>query len=441
MPKRQHTLSGLDKARVYSRDEHPVSRKLISPNALKVMRHLNDAGFNAFLVGGAVRDMILGNTPKDFDVATDATPEQIRKIFRNARIIGRRFRIIHVQFGREIIEVTTFRGNHDGGNTNSHQSISNNEGMLLRDNVFGTIEEDALRRDFSVNALYYSSKDFCVYDFTNGVEDIRRNTLRIIGDPVTRYKEDPVRMLRAVRFASKLDFALEPKTEAAIAECAPLLRLIPVARLFDESIKLFCSGYGEETLRTLIEQNLLTYLLPESQLMTDKPAVLKLVQLALRNSDARLREGKTVTPTFIFAALLWPQLQHMLTQARYASEPRLQAMQNAGSDLMLQQQNSTGIPKRIQISIREIWELQVRLETQRQGNRPLRLMQQNKFRAAYDFLLLREQAGEIASGLGQWWTAFIEQAPELPPLDNEDEGSEAPARTVRKRKPRKRNRS
>lgn len=430
MPTPSQSLTGLENARIYSRDEHPVSRKLISPNALKVMRQLRDAGFNAFLVGGAVRDMILGNTPKDFDVATDATPEQIKRIFRNARIIGRRFRIIHVQFGKEIIEVTTFRGHHE--NSNSQQAVSNDDGMLLRDNVFGTIEEDALRRDFSINALYYSSSDFCVYDFTNGVQDIRQHTLRLIGDPVTRYKEDPVRMLRAVRFASKLNFTIETHTANAIAECATLLNNIPSARLFDESLKLFCSGYGEKTFLALQQQSLLSFLLADSQRFSQQPAWQALVLTALRNSDARLQQGKSITPAFIFAAMLWPHLQHQLTLPQYRQMPPLQAMHSASNDIMLQQ-TRISIPKRIQISIREIWELQIRLEGNRQGNRPLRLLQQPKFRAGYDFLLLREQSGETTPGIGQWWTDFLARTP-----DSELPVSEPAMRPPRKRKPRKR---
>src|SRR5690554_3222090 len=243
--------------RVIPRDQHKVSRRDISQAALRIMKRLDEAGFSAFLVGGGVRDLLLGGHPKDFDVATDAKPEEIKRLFRGARIIGRRFQIVHVRIGREIIEVTTFRGHHD--------EARSADGMLLRDNVYGTIETDAVRRDFTVNALYYNAQDFAVYDYTGGLEDLKRRQLRIIGDPVTRYKEDPVRMLRAVRFAAKLGFSIEPKTADPIFELGHLLRNIPAARLFEEVLKLFLGGSATATFTLMREYQLLTYLFPGTE--------------------------------------------------------------------------------------------------------------------------------------------------------------------------------
>src|SRR5690554_3272451 len=300
------------------------------------MHKINSAGFDAYLVGGSVRDMFIGKIPKDFDVATSATPEQIRKIFRNSRIIGRRFRIVHIRFAREIIEVTTFRSGHEEQHSNQ-QSASSKEGILLRDNVFGTIEEDALRRDFSSNALYYDMRNNCVYDFCNGMQDIKAQRLRLIGDPVTRYTEDPVRMLRAVRFGCKLGFTLDKDTEAAISTCAPLLEKISPARLFDESLKLFCNGYAEQTFFALSEYDLIRYLFIQNELLSPKKGSFKLVQAALNNSDTRIRHGKSITPIFLYAAFLWPHLQQMLTSPTYKAMPPHHAMQEASHDLLKQQ--------------------------------------------------------------------------------------------------------
>lgn len=400
----------LENAHIYTRDQHPVSRKLISRPALKVMKKLQEAGYSALLVGGAVRDILLGRTPKDFDVATDATPEQIRSLFRNSRIIGRRFRIVHVYFGPEIIEVTTFRGHHDeNDDLDKHHAARNDQGMLLRDNVYGTIEEDALRRDFTINALYYNSADFCVYDFSQGVPDIQQRLLRLIGDPTRRYREDPVRMLRAVRFAGKLGFELEPETQAAIAPQAPLLASVSPARLFDEMLKLFCSGHGRQSLDQLVRHRLLDYLVHDSRRITDNDFYLQLARTALANSDRRLQQGKSITPTFILAALLWPHLQHTLKQ--YQEMPAMAALHSASQAVMLEQNRQASIPRRLQMGIRDIWEMQLRLQ-HRYGVRALRALQHPRFRAGYDFLLVREQCGEQTENLGQWWTDMQELEPE-----------------------------
>ncbi len=386
------------------RDKHPVSRKLISINALKVMQRLNQSGFQAYLVGGAVRDALLGKKPKDFDVGTDATPEQIRKLFKNARIIGRRFQIIHIRYGREIIEVTTFRGNHDNTEQNSsQQSSANDHGMLLRDNVFGTVEEDAQRRDFTVNAFYYSCENFAVYDFAQGMQDIEQRKIRLIGDPAKRYKEDPVRILRAVRFCAKLDFTLEKETEAAIAEHAALLDKIPAARRFDELLKLFISGYSVNTYHQLNQHHLMPYLLHQHQVFNDDGIWQKFIQQALINTDQRLNSGKSITPAFLLAVFLWPTVKEMMTFFEADDFPAMPALHAAANKAIAQQTLKTSIPKRFQTTMKEIWELQLRLP-HTQGKRAQKNYEHPRFRAAYDFLLLREQAGEIDAGLGEWWT-------------------------------------
>lgn len=398
-------------ATIIPRAQHSISRQNISVNALTVIRRLEKSGFEAYLVGGALRDMLLGKSPKDFDVATNATPEQIRRLFKNSRIIGRRFQIVHVRFGRDIIEVTTFRGNHKDPDqqTSNKRSAVSDHGMLLRDNVFGTLEEDAERRDFTINALYYSPCDFCLYDFTDGAKDIASRTIRLIGDPETRYREDPVRILRAVRFAAKLEFHLDPATEAAIDPLAGLLKNIPPARLFDESLKLFISGHGLVAMEHLRKHQLLNYLLYEGENMLQAPVNRQLVEQALINTDERLAQDKTVNPAFIFAVFLWPRVNLLMQSFMNDSLPPLAALHEAAQIAIQQQQPLTAIPKRLQIIMKEIWELQLRLPN-RKGMRAFKLLDHPRLRAAYDFLLLREQAGEIEPGLGQWWTEFQQQS-------------------------------
>lgn len=383
---------------VIPREAHTISRKNVSQAALRIMRQLEEAGFDAYLVGGGVRDLLLGGHPKDFDVATNAKPEQIKRIFRSARIIGRRFQIVHVRIGREMIEVTTFRGHHEESRSE--------EGMLLRDNVYGTVETDAMRRDFTVNALYYTIKDFSVHDYAGGLKDLEKRTLRMIGDPATRYKEDPVRMLRAIRFAAKLGFTIEPKTAKPIFELGNLLRNIPEARLFEEVLKLFMNGSATCTFNLLREYQLLGYLFPgaEAALAAGEPFGAELIEQTMVNTDKRIRADKTVTPAFIYAALLWPALQQ--EQRRLSAKmPPTAAYMQAAQQVISQQLSYTSLPKRFSMPMREIWDLQNRL-TQRQGMRALRLLDHPRFRAAYDFLLMREDAGEQLDGLGSWWTSF-----------------------------------
>ena len=390
------------------RDQHNVSRSMISEPAKKVLNRLNNAGYEAYLVGGGVRDILLGERPKDFDIATDATPEEVHDLFRNSRLIGRRFRIVHVLFGREVIEVTTFRGNASNNDDNDEQDDdrkTNEHGLLLRDNVYGNQEEDALRRDFTVNALYYCIRDFTVIDYAGGVEDLQNRQLRLIGDPETRYREDPVRMLRAVRFTAKLGFTIEPVTEAPIRELAPLLTHIPPARLFEEVLKLFSAGYGEATWYLLKQYGLLAPLFPETMKAIDDGQPDELIIKALQNTDARIHQGKSVTPYFMYAALLWPALQAEWQRRQDNGEPVQQALHQSIGKVIGRQIQATSIPKRFSGPMKEIWELQMRLP-RRQGKRAYGIMEHPRFRAAYDFLLVREAAGEIEPGLGQWWTDF-----------------------------------
>lgn len=426
---------------VVPRDQHTVSRKLISDNALKVMHRLNQANFEAFLVGGGVRDILLGDHPKDFDVATSATPEQVRKLFRNSRIIGRRFRIVHVRFGREIIEVTTFRGNHSGeldaGAQNQKHAVRNEDGMLLRDNVYGSIDEDAIRRDLTINALYYSSRDFCVYDFVGGLEDLEKRRIRVIGDPETRYREDPVRMLRTVRFAAKLGFDIDPGSEAPMLPLAPMLNDIAPARMFDEVVKLLMAGSGLATYALMQRYGLFAPLFPQTQLILDtkNPADAELIHQGLHNTDGRIAEGKPVTPAFLYAVLLWPAVRDLQKQLAAEGVPEIPALQQAADQVLSQQQQSVAIPKRFSLPMRDIWELQFRFP-HRQGKRAERLLEQRYFRAGYDFLLLREQCGEIEPGLGQWWQAFQEAQPEA--RDGMAKHSDSPSpKRRRRRRPRK----
>ncbi len=391
--------------KIYARSEHNISRSQISENALKVLYRLKKAGFEAYLVGGCVRDLLLGREPKDFDVVTNASPEQVKSTFRNCRLIGRRFRLAHVFFGREIIEVATFRGSEV---ENSDQQRVHEDGRLLRDNVFGTIEEDVWRRDFTVNSLYYNIRDFSVIDYTGGMQDHAAAELKLIGDPVTRYREDPVRMLRAVRFAVKLGFTIHPDSEKPIYELAYLLKSIPSARLFDEALKLFLSGYALQTFEMLRHYGLFAVLFPATEqcLSTEDHDFPRLfLAKALQNSDNRIADGKSVTPYFLLAAFLWEPLQITVNKKIQQGENETFAFQNAANEILKQQVKITAIPKRITQSMREVWLLQSRF-SRRVGARPYRLLSHPRFRAAYDFLLLRAETGGADPELAEWWTQF-----------------------------------
>ncbi len=393
---------------VLNSSQHSLQKAQFSRYAVNIVERLQNAGYQAYLVGGCVRDMLLNITPKDFDVATSATPEQIRAEFRNARIIGRRFKLVHIHFGREIIEVATFRANHpQDEDEDSNQSSRNESGRILRDNVYGTLEDDAQRRDFTINALYYDPVSERILDYANGVHDIRNRLIRLIGDPTQRYQEDPVRMLRAVRFAAKLDFGIEKHTVAPIRGLAPMLREIPSARLFEEVLKLFLSGYAADTFEMLVDLKLFEPLFPASfEALEHSPTYTHtLISEALINTDLRIQQNKPVTPAFLFAALLWPALPARVLRLQARGMPPIPAMQEAAHELISEQCQRIAIPKRFTLPIREIWDMQERLP-RRSGKRADLLLDNPRFRAGYDFLLLRETAGEETDGLGEWWTDY-----------------------------------
>ncbi|WP_201346130.1 polynucleotide adenylyltransferase PcnB [Thiohalobacter sp. COW1] len=420
---------------IIPRPEHGISRSLISPNALKVLNRLNQAGFRACLVGGGVRDLLLGREPKDFDVATDATPEQIRQQFRNCRLIGRRFRLAHVLFGREVIEVATFRAASDPDEDDETQV--NDAGRLLRDNVYGSIEEDAWRRDFTVNALYYDISDFSIRDYVGGMEDLEAGRLRIIGDPEARFREDPVRMLRAVRFAAKLGFTLDPELQALIPRLAPLLHDIAPARLYEEVLKLFHGGVALNTFEMLRHYHLFEPLFPLTEAVLaeeENHFPHTLISHALANTDARVAEGKPVTPAFMFAALLWEPMRREMPDLDQPDMSEIQAIQIGGARVVTQQARHVSIPKRFSLPMREIWSLQPRFQ-RRQGRRALQLLEHPRFRAAYDFLLLRCAAGEVEQELCDWWTEIQTQAPEAR-AERVTAGRPRKRRRPRRRKPR-----
>lgn len=390
---------------MFERSEHSISRTQISDNALKVLYRLKKEGYDAYLVGGCVRDLLLGREPKDFDVVTNADPEEIRKIFRNCRLIGRRFRLAHVHFGKDVIEVATFRGN---GDVQDEKQILNKEGRLLRDNVYGTIEEDVWRRDFTVNALYYNIKDYSVVDYVGGMEDHKAGVLRLIGNPEIRFREDPVRMLRAVRFAAKLAFNLHPDCQKAIHANADLLESIPPARLYDEVLKLFLSGYALQTFEMLRHYGLFQVLFPatEKSLAFEQDSFPKLLLIkALQNSDNRIADGKTVTAYFLLAAFLWEPVQSLAKEMVSRGAAEYMAYQDAANEVVARQVRLTAIPRYITTAMREVWSLQPKFNA-RVGSKPSRLITHPRFRAAYDFLLLRSETGGVDSELGEWWTNY-----------------------------------
>lgn len=425
--------------RILPRSEHPISRQSISENALKVLYRLKNAGYRALLVGGSVRDLMLGREPKDFDVATDARPEQVREIFRNCQLIGRRFRLAHVRFGKEIIEVSTFRAPHHVSADGEGRVV---EGRIVRDNVYGTLEEDVWRRDFTCNALYYDIADFSVIDYVGGVNDIRAGLIRLIGDPVQRYTEDPVRLLRAVRFAVKLGFRIHDDAAAPIPGMAHLLREMPPARLFEETQKLFLGGCAVQTFEQLRHYGLFGALFPQTEavLAEEESGFPRMILVhALEATDQRIAEGKPVTPGFLIAALLWPPVERMAAEHRAQGLAENDALSLAADAVISRQISTTALPRRFTQVAREIWQLQSRFK-RRNGRRPERLAQHPRFRAAYDFLLLRARAGENVGDLAEWWTEFVERAA-IPETGAEEvavpagEGRRRPRRRRRRRRP------
>lgn len=395
------------KPEILQRDQHGISRRLLSENALKVLYRLNKAGYQAYLVGGCVRDSMLGASPKDFDVATSATPEQVNQLFRNSRLIGRRFKLVHVLFGREVIEVATFRTSPKDEH-NTAQAKTGDSGMILRDNVYGSIDDDAMRRDFTINAMYYSVEDFSVRSYAKGYQDAQNKLIRLMGDPETRYREDPVRMLRAIRFAGKLGFEIEESTKSPITLMAPLMEQIPAPRLFEEVLKLFLSGHAVVTYHLLREYKLFGELFPiTEQCVSSDPTAARFVEQTMINTDTRIQSGKSVTPYYFFAALLWPSLQKVHAEFLEQGLPPQPALHKAASRVIELQLKRTSIPKRFTIPMKEIWDMQSRLE-KKKGKKASEAAESNRFRAAYDFVLLREQCGENLKGLGNWWTGYQE---------------------------------
>lgn len=415
---------------IIARPDHAISRADVSENALKVLYRLRKAGYAAFLVGGCVRDQLLGREPKDFDVATDALPEQVRELFRNCRLVGRRFRLAHVRYRDEIIEVATFRGS---GNTDGGEQITD-------DNVYGTIEEDALRRDFTINALYYNIDDFSVVDYTGAMADLEAGMLRMIGDPAQRYREDPVRMLRAVRFAVKLGFRIHPDSEAPIFELAHLLADIPAARLYEEVLKLFQGGAALQTFEQLRHYGLFAHLFPMTEAclaVEEEGFPLTLVARALANTDRRVAEGKPITPAFLFAALLWEPVREHAASLRASGMHEMEALRSAGEAVVSEQVQHVAVPRRFSVQSREIWAMQPRLVSRR---RVRALFEHPRFRAAYDFLVLRAEAGDAGDAgadAADWWTRFQEKGGDLEvPADDA-----APRRRRRRRGGRSRSKS
>ena len=416
LPKKQHSSSNRpilgtkkpakknsnnrDSAVIIPHKKHQINRSLLSNAALRTIEGLQKAGFEAYIVGGAVRDLLLNRIPKDFDVATDATPEEVNRIFRRSRIIGRRFRLVHVLFGDETIEVSTFRGHHKSeGDAHTDES-----GRIIRDNVFGSLEEDATRRDFTANALYYDPTSQEVLDFHHGFDDIRAGILRMIGKPETRYAEDPVRMLRVVRLSAKLGLRIDPATMAPIAKMADLLQDVPPSRLFDEMLKLFLSGHAIESVSALREQHLHHGLLPMLDVVLEQPMGERFVMLALKNTDDRIMSGKSANPSFLFATLLWHEV--LAAWETYKAEmPPIPALHMAMSEVIATQAEKLAIHNRYTATMKEIWALQPRFE-QRAGKRPFGLLAHPRYRAGYDFLLLRCESGEVEGELGEWWTHF-----------------------------------
>jgi poly(A) polymerase len=392
-----------DGSQRYSGQQLGIRNEQLSGAAVRTCETLQQAGFEAYVVGGGVRDSLLGLQPKDFDVATSAEPEAIIKLFRRSRIIGRRFQIVHVMFGREVIEVTTFRAIQQDAITDEH-------GRVLRDNTFGNLAEDAARRDFTVNALYYDPTQDTVIDFHGGVPDLRAKTMRMIGDPATRYREDPVRMLRVARFAAKLGFTIEAGTRAPIGELAELIHNVPAARLFDEMLKLLMSGQAMACLQQLRSEGLHHGLLPLLDVILEQPNGARFVELALQRTDERVKLGKTISPGFLFATLLWHPVQERWLALKAQGEYPIPALMSAIDTVVEDQAERLAIQKRIVADMREIWGLQPRLD--KRGRSAVRLLEHLRFRAGYDFMLLRCEAGEQEAELGEWWTRFIDASAE-----------------------------
>lgn len=413
---------------IISRNQHGIQKQHIAPCALKIVTQLQHAGYASYIVGGAARDMLLGFTPKDFDIATNATPEQVRNIFRRSRIIGRRFRLVHVMCGADIVEVSTFRGNskiEDTAQIDQH-------GRLLHDNVFGTQQEDAARRDFTVNALLYDPEKEEIIDYVNGYADIQAKKLRIIGDPDQRYREDPVRMLRAIRLASKLGLHIEENSALPISKLAPLLQNVPESRLFDEMLKLLLSGNALTCITELRARGLHHGLLPMLDTILEQPLGKQFVTLALKNTDERIQQDKPVSAGFLFATLLWHEVLSNWNTLRGRGEKTFPALFSAINQTLAIQHKKLPIPQRFDSIMQEIWTMQPRFEM-RVGRRPFQLITHPRFRSAYDFMLIRCESGEFDPELKAWWERFIA----VDQVQREQMMTELPTAKTKKRRRRK----
>jgi len=383
--------------RTVPKEQHGIGREALSQGSRKVCEMLHSHGYEAYVVGGAVRDLLLGIRPKDFDVATNAYPEEVHKVFRRSRLIGKRFKLVHVMFGEETVEVSTFRA-RTATETDEH-------GRVLRDNIYGTREDDAIRRDFTINALYYDPASETILDYHNGLRDLQRKSVRIIGDARARYREDPLRMLRAVRFAAKAAFAIDERTRKPIRELAHLLENVPPSRVYEEMQKLLLSGNAATGLRQLRSEGLHHGLLPLLDVIFEQPMGERFVNLALEQTDSRLRSGKSVSPAFLFAALLWHEVLAAWKKAEQRGQKPIPALFEAMDAVLEKQTDKLAIPRRFTAVMKEIWALQPRLE-QRSGRRPFGLLAQERFRAGFDFLVLRSASGETPEELSQWWEKF-----------------------------------
>lgn len=393
---------------IIPRGEHGISRKDFCQRALDVLYRLHDAGYQAYLVGGGIRDLLLGKHPKDFDVATDARPEEVRKLFRRARIIGRRFRLVHVMAGRDFTEVATFRALHDPDADHDEVELDA-EGRIIRDNRYGSLEEDAFRRDFTVNALYYNIADFSLVDQVGGYQDLKARKLRIIGDPDQRYREDPVRMLRAARFAAKLLFDVEPATAEPIRRLGSLLEAIPPSRLFDECVKLFLTGHGERSLLALETFGLTDHLFPTSVLRPLRDDI-AFVRSGLADTDRRIAADKPVTPFFLFAVLLWPAVRRRAEQLLAEGLPPAPAMQKAGATVAGELQDHIAVPRRFSAPMTEMFRMQPRFERTK-GKRAMALLEHPRFRASFDLMLLRARSGGFDRELAGFWEEAAARRP------------------------------
>ncbi len=393
---------------IHGKDQHRIRREDISRCARRTCEELQRAGHAAFVVGGAVRDLLLGRKPKDFDLATSATPDEVRSVFRRSRIIGRRFQIVHVMCGAETVEVSTFRAHFarepEAENTDEH-------GRMLSDNVFGTQAEDALRRDFTVNALFYDPVKEEVWDYVHGMKDLKAKKLVMIGDAATRYREDPVRMLRAARLAAKLGLEIDAKTRAPIAAHKHLLENVPQARLFEEILKLLLSGNAVECVRVLRELELHHGLLPLLDAALDDAEAGPFAMAALRATDERLATDKPVSPAFLLAALLWGRVERNLRRFESKGQPTVPALHSAMHEALDVQRDSLAIPRRFDATMKELWLMQPRF-LQRGGQRPYRLLEHPRFRAAYDFFALRAASGNAPQEAASWWERFQHAGPD-----------------------------